>query len=58
MNLGTTGSILSYALELEAKTDQFYEKVLRAELDPNLRETLEDIRKRHRKIAKTLDDAF
>ena len=55
MNLGTAGAILSYALELEAKTNKFYENILSRDLNSSVRETFEAIRKHHRKITKKLD---
>ncbi len=55
MNLGTAGAILSYALELETKSNEFYESVLNDNLDSNKKEAFLAIRRQHQKIIKTLN---
>jgi hypothetical protein len=55
MELGTAGSILSFAIELEAKVLEFYQKSLAKEITLDEKEVLETIRRQHRKISKTLD---
>lgn len=55
MNLGTAGAILSYALELETKSNEFYESVLNNNLDSNMKEAFLAILRQHQKIIKTLN---
>jgi hypothetical protein len=55
MLLGTAGAILSYALEMVATIQEFYQNVLNRELDSNLKEIFQSIQQQHRKIKKRLD---
>ncbi|TFG31191.1 hypothetical protein EU527_13015 [Candidatus Thorarchaeota archaeon] len=55
MELGTAGSILSYALDLEAKATEFYQKSIEGNISADVKEAFEENNQRHRKIAKTLD---
>lgn len=55
MELGTAGAILSYALDLEAKTADFYQRSIEGETNGSIKAAFEENHQRHRKIAKTLD---
>jgi len=55
MELGTAGSILSYALDLETKAAEFYERAIGGKINDNVKEAFEENNQRHHKIAKTLD---
>lgn len=55
MELGTAGSILSFAIELEEKALEFYQKSLDKEITPDAKEVLETIHRQHRKTNKTLN---
>jgi len=55
MDLGTAGSILSYALDIEVKAAEFYQRAIDGATNANMKTALEEIHQRHRKIARTLE---
>ena len=55
MELGTAGSILSFAIDLESKAVEFYNRAIDEITTSSIKDTFENNKRQHHKILKTVE---